>query len=136
MITGISHITFMVSDLERSSQFFINLFDAKEIYSSGELQFSLAKEKYFLINDLWVCLMEGETLLNPTYNHIAFQVSEEELSSYENKVRALNLTIRPPRPRLPGEGRSLYFYDYDNHLFEIHAGTLAERLQAYSVNHI
>lgn len=32
---------------------------------------------------------------------------------------------------MEGEGRSLYFYDYDNHLFELHTGTLTERLKRY-----
>jgi hypothetical protein len=33
-------------------------------------------------------------------------------------------------PRVEGEGRSLHFYD-DNHLFELHTGTLEERLERY-----
>ena len=32
---------------------------------------------------------------------------------------------------LPHEGQSLYFYDCDNHLFELHSGTLDESLAAY-----
>jgi hypothetical protein len=31
-----------------------------------------------------------------------------------------------------GEGQSLYFYDFDNHLFELHTGTLAQRLARYA----
>ena len=30
------------------------------------------------------------------------------------------------------ERQSLYFHDFDNHLFELHAGTLDERLAAYA----
>ena len=30
-----------------------------------------------------------------------------------------------------GEGESLYFYDFDNNLFELHAGTLEQRLERY-----
>ncbi len=32
---------------------------------------------------------------------------------------------------MAGEGRSLYFHDHDNHLFELHTGTLEERLARY-----
>ncbi len=38
----------------------------------------------------------------------------------------------PERSRVESEGRSIYFYDYDNHLFELHTGTLEERLERYS----
>ena len=45
MITGLSHMTFIVKNLERSSLFFKNIFDAKEVYSSGNETFSLSREK-------------------------------------------------------------------------------------------
>ena len=42
------------------------------------------------------------------------------------------LKSMPDRGRIKGEGKSVYFYDYDNHLFELHTGTLDERLASYS----
>jgi len=47
-------------------------------------------------------------------------------------LRKLGVEIGPPRHRVEGEGESLYFYDFDNHLFELHTGTLEERLARYS----
>ena len=44
------------------------------------------------------------------------------------RIEALCLDVRKSWPKVAGEGRSLYFHDYDNHLFELHAGTLDERL--------
>lgn len=41
------------------------------------------------------------------------------------------MDILPGRARVEGEGASLYFYDFDNHLFELHSGALAERLERY-----
>jgi fosfomycin resistance protein FosX len=35
------------------------------------------------------------------------------------------------RARFEGEGDPLYLYDYDNHLFELHTGTLEQRLTKY-----
>jgi len=128
---GISHITFIVKDLAKASLFFKNIFDAEEVYSSGDKMFSIAKEKFFLIGGQWLAIMEGESLVERTYNHIAFKIKDEEFALYEERVKALGVDYRPPRTRVVGEGQSLYFYDFDNHLFELHTGTLAERLKRY-----
>lgn len=133
MISGISHMTFIVKSLTRSSVFFEEIFDAEEIYSSGEHTFSIAREKFFVIGNLWICLMEGDPLTERVYNHIAFQIEEHELERYIERINSVGAEIRPGRPRIAGEGHSVYFYDYDNHLFELHTGTLEERLKHYSL---
>ena len=132
MISGISHITFTVKDIERSTNFFEKIFDAREVYSSEDETFSIAREKFFLINDIWIAIMEGEPLTERTYNHIAFQIAEADIETYIERIKDMRLEIRPERPRVEGEGRSIYFYDFDNHLFELHTGTLSERLERYT----
>jgi catechol 2,3-dioxygenase-like lactoylglutathione lyase family enzyme len=131
MIEGLSHITFIVKDLDRTSDFLTSIFEAKEIYASGEKKYSCSKEKYFLINGLWFAIMEGEPLSEKTYNHVALKVSEASYEKYGERVRALGLEVLEGRNRIIGEGKSLYFYDYDNHLFELHTGTLDQRLESY-----
>ncbi|EQC0695556.1 fosfomycin resistance hydrolase FosX [Listeria innocua] len=131
MISGLSHITLIVKDLNKTTTFLEEIFDAEEIYSSGDYTFSLSKEKFFLIAGLWICIMEGESLQERTYNHIAFQIQAEEMDEYIERIKSLGMEIKPERSRVKGEGRSVYFYDYDNHLFELHAGTLEERLKRY-----
>ncbi|EBF5169265.1 FosX/FosE/FosI family fosfomycin resistance thiol transferase [Listeria monocytogenes] len=131
MVSGLSHITLIVKDLNRTTAFLQNIFDAEEIYSSGDKTFSLSKEKFFLIAGLWICIMEGDSLQERTYNHIAFQIQSEEVDEYIERIKALGVEMKPERPRVEGEGRSIYFYDFDNHLFELHAGTLEERLKRY-----
>ncbi|MBC1910748.1 FosX/FosE/FosI family fosfomycin resistance thiol transferase [Listeria innocua] len=131
MISGLNHITLIVKDLNKTTTFLEEIFDAEEIYSSGDDTFSLSKEKFFLIAGLWICIMEGESLQERTYNHIAFQIQAEEMDEYIERIKSLGMEIKPERSRVKGEGRSVYFYDYDNHLFELHAGTLEERLKRY-----
>ncbi|HBL6383421.1 FosX/FosE/FosI family fosfomycin resistance thiol transferase [Listeria monocytogenes] len=131
MISGLSHITLIVKDLNKTTAFLQNIFNAEEIYSSGDKTFSLSKEKFFLIAGLWICIMEGDSLQDRTYNHIAFQIQSEEVDEYTERIKALGVEMKPERPRVQGEGRSIYFYDFDNHLFELHAGTLEERLKRY-----
>ncbi len=132
MVLGLSHITLVVRDLKRTATLLEKVLNAQEVYESGDKTFSLAREKFFLIKDLWICLMEGEPLPERTYNHIAFQVEEQDLDSYAMRLEEIGAQINEGRPRVEGEGRSIYFYDFDNHLFELHAGTLAERLLRYA----
>jgi catechol 2,3-dioxygenase-like lactoylglutathione lyase family enzyme len=132
MIQGISHITFIVKDLDKMTQFLTYIFGAEEVYDSGEKTFSVSKEKFFLINGLWIAIMEGEPLVQKTYNHIAFKINEEDFETYKTRIRNLGVDVKVARSRVEGEGNSLYFYDYDNHLFELHTGTLKQRLQRYS----
>jgi catechol 2,3-dioxygenase-like lactoylglutathione lyase family enzyme len=132
VIAGLSHLTFVVRDLERMTRILTGIFGAREVYASGEETFSVAREKFFQVGELWIAVMEGEPLPSRTYNHVAFKIEDAAFETYEAKVKALGLEIRPPRRRVPGEGRSIYFYDDDNHLFELHTGTLAERLERYA----
>ncbi|TIT24291.1 MAG: FosX/FosE/FosI family fosfomycin resistance thiol transferase, partial [Mesorhizobium sp.] len=104
----------------------------REVYDSGARQFSLSREKFFLIGDLWIAIMQGEPLNDRSYNHVGFKIDESDFDRYVDRVRKLGLDMRPPRPRVEGEGRSIYFHDHDNHLFELHTGTLAERLTRYA----
>ena len=132
MIEGLSHMTFVVRDLDRMSRILTGILGAEEVYSSGQETFSVAREKFFRVGNLWIAVMEGSALPSRTYNHVAFKIDDAEFDAYEAKIKALGLEIRPPRERVTGEGRSIYFYDDDNHLFELHTGTLAERLERYA----
>ncbi len=132
MIESISHITIIVKDVKRTAKFFRAIFSAKEIYDSSEMNFSNSYEKFFIIGGTWIVAMEGEPLSERSYNHIAFKVPEAEFDEYVLKVKQLGVEIKAGRNRTEGESRSIYFYDYDNHLFELHTGTLAERLTLYT----
>jgi catechol 2,3-dioxygenase-like lactoylglutathione lyase family enzyme len=134
MITGLSHITLIVRDIEKTADLFQKLFDAKEIYSSGEDTHSISKEKFFLIHDIWFAIMEGNPILEKSYNHIAFNISDNDFEKYHGIITELGLETIKDRKRIKGEGISIYFYDYDNHLFELHTGSLDERLKSYKMD--
>jgi len=106
--------------------------DARKIYDSGEKTFSISKERFFEVGGLWVATMEGDPLPEKTYNHIAFRMHESDYDDRLDRIQSLGLQVREGRSRVKGEGHSIYFYDYDNHLFELHSGTLEERLTRYS----
>ncbi|MEI9431119.1 FosX/FosE/FosI family fosfomycin resistance hydrolase [Mesorhizobium sp. Cs1299R1N3] len=132
MIQCLSHMTFIVRDLDRMTAILEGIFDAREVYASDAGQFSLSREKFFLIGDIWIAIMEGEKLPERSYNHVAFKIGDADFDRYAERVAKLGLDTHPPRPRVEGEGRSIYFYDDDNHMFELHTGTLDERLKRYA----
>ena len=131
-IEGISHITLVVHDLERTGDLFSSVLGAKEVYASGETTFSLSKERFFVLGGAWFALMEGDPLSERTYNHVAFKIPESEFDDYRRRLEGAEVAFRGDRARVPGDAQSLYFYDYDGHLFELHTGTLNERLRAYA----
>ena len=131
-VQGVSHITFIVRDLDRMALFLCEGLGAKEVYDSKARNFSLSREKFFMLGDTWLVAMEGDPPAERSYRHLAWKVEASELPGFETRLRAIGAEVRPARPRVPGEGQSLYFYDFDNHLFELHTGTLEERLRQYN----
>ena len=129
-IEGISHITFIARDLERAANLLCAGLGAKEVYDSTRKNFSISREKFFTLGGIWLAVMEGEPVAR-SYRHVAFKVDAAELRELESRLRSLGVEIQPSRPRVEGEGQSLYFYDFDNNLFELHTGTLEQRLETY-----
>lgn len=132
MIEGVSHITLVVKNIDRTTELYQELFQAKVVYDSGNKLHSLFKERFFMIGNQWIAVMESPDIINRTYHHIAFKILDSDVDFYQNKIKALKLESKPPRERISGEGFSFYFYDYDNNLFEFHTGTLKNRLSSYS----
>lgn len=132
-MSALSHITFIVQNLDRMQTILEKVLKAKCIYASGQNTFSLSEERFFLVDDVWIGVMKGEALSDRSYNHIAFKIEDADFDDRLAEINALGLEIRPPRPRVEGEGRSIYFYDDDNHLLELHTGTLNQRLARYGV---
>jgi len=129
-------MTFVVRDLDRMEEILTRVLDARKVYDSGDATFSLSRERFFLVGEgpepVWIAVMEGEPLPSRSYNHVAFRVEAGRLGEYGDRIAALGLAVREARSRVEGEGRSIYFHDEDNHLFELHAGTLEDRLARYA----
>jgi catechol 2,3-dioxygenase-like lactoylglutathione lyase family enzyme len=127
---GLSHLTYIVRDLDRMARFLCHGLGGHEVSDPNEHSFALAHEKYFVVCGVWIAAMKGEPPRERSYQHVAFQVPAEELPAYRERLAALGVEFRPARKRGPGESESLYFYDFDDHLFELRAATLEQRLTA------
>jgi fosfomycin resistance protein FosX len=104
MIQGLSHITFIVRDLERTAALLCEGLGATQVYDSAAKNFSLSRERFFLLGGLWIAIMEGAPPAQKSYQHVAFRVSPEELATFEARLHKLGVEVRPPRDRVEGEG--------------------------------
>jgi catechol 2,3-dioxygenase-like lactoylglutathione lyase family enzyme len=59
-LRAISHLNFVVRDLDRTARLLTEGLGAREVYSSAGRCFSLPREKFFLLGGTWLAFMEGE----------------------------------------------------------------------------
>ena len=122
MISGLSHVTFAVSNLDQSLRFYGELLGLKPLIHWNE-------GAYLTAGDFWVCLTldraATEATNNSSYTHTAFAIAPEEFPGLREKLLAQDAEEWQENTS-PGE--SFYFLDPDGHKLEIHARTLPDRL--------
>ncbi|MBP2027165.1 catechol 2,3-dioxygenase-like lactoylglutathione lyase family enzyme [Acetoanaerobium pronyense] len=122
MINGINHITFAVSNLEKSVEFYVNILGLRLV---GEWD----KGAYLLAGNQWVALnVESAVILDKKsdYSHISFNVLSTDFQKMKDKLESAGVKSFKENS---SEGDSFYFLDPDGHKLELHYNTIEDRLK-------
>ncbi len=122
MVNGVNHITFAVSDLDISINFYSDLLGLKLVAHWD-------KGAYLMAGNMWIALNLDEKELskrNPDYSHIAFNVLPTEYPKL--KKRLMEGDVKTFKNNT-SEGNSFYFLDPDGHKLELHYNTIEDRLR-------
>lgn len=118
----INHITYTVSDISQSVDFYNKLFRRQPCALGKNLA-------YYDIDGLWFALNKEEKEQNKSYQHIAFAC--EDIQGMMDYLDSQSLKYELGRKRHVNEGASIYIRDPDQNLLEFHSGSLQERLNYY-----
>lgn len=128
MLQGINQICCSVSNLEKSIEFYQNIFQANLIVKGRKLA-------YFDLNGLWIALYVEEDILRneiqQSYTHTALIVTNEELDTLKETLIQNGVNIFPDPGRDAKDRRSIYITDPDGHKFEFHTDTLQDCVELY-----
>jgi metallothiol transferase len=124
----INHMTFSVSDLNKSIEFYSNVLGATLLVKGEKLA-------YFDLKGLWIALNLQKDIkrneIKTSYSHISFSIDDKDYEEIIEKLKNLDVKILEGRQRNIDEGRSIYFEDPDGHKFEFHTKTREDRINYY-----
>ena len=125
MIKGINHITYSVSNIAKSIEFYRDILGA-DILVEGETS------AYF---NIWLALNEEKNIprseIKYSYTHIAFTISDNDFEDWYIWLKENEVNILEGRDRDIRDKKSIYFTDLDGHKLELHTGSLEDRLNYY-----
>jgi metallothiol transferase len=128
-ITGINHITFSVSNLDKSCEFYEKIFNIKPEYRWEQ-------GAYYNLCGYWLALNEEKNIprneIKYSYTHIAFSVPEEDFDLISEHFEKCKEAYSTGRTRDEREKKSVYFQDPDGHKFEFHCGEMKDRLKYFN----
>ena len=120
MIKGINHITYSVSNIAKSIEFYRDILGA-DILVEGETS------AYFNLGGIWLALNEEKNIprseIKYSYTHIAFTISDNDFEDWYIWLKENEVNILEGRDRDIRDKKSIYFTDLDGHKLELHTGS-------------
>ena len=121
MLESISHIALVVKDPARTAALFHDLFSARVVEredDEGHL------ETFVRLGGIWIVLVGAPGDRTRTGDHIAFRATPEILEATVAKLQAMGCEFIRAR-----SNKALYFFDYDDHVFELDTEDIDEELR-------
>jgi catechol 2,3-dioxygenase-like lactoylglutathione lyase family enzyme len=120
MPESISHIALVVEDPARTAALFQDLFSARMVEREDEEGHS---ETFIRLGGIWIVLVGASVQRARTGDHIAFRASPEVLEATTAKLETIGHEFIRAR-----SNTALYFFDYDDHVFELETGDIDKEL--------
>jgi metallothiol transferase len=115
VIEALDHIGISVSNLDKSIEFYRDLFDFEIVEKFGD-----TRQAFLRVADIMIGLYEVDGYKNQdnTKNHLSFYVDEEDFDDALDEINAKEITVifGPENIR---KGRSVIFLDPDGNQIEI-----------------
>lgn len=111
MLDSLSHIALVVKEPARTAALFHELFGARSIEREDE---EGHLETFVRIGGTWLVLVAASVQRARTGDHIAFRATPEILEATAARLQAMGREFIRAR-----SNTSLYFFDYDDHVFEL-----------------
>jgi catechol 2,3-dioxygenase-like lactoylglutathione lyase family enzyme len=111
MLESISHIALVVKDPGRTAALFRELFSARVLERKDE---EGHLETFVRLGGVWIVLVGAPVERARSGDHVAFRATAEVLEATAAKLEAMGREFIRAR-----SNRALYFFDYDNHVFEL-----------------
>jgi catechol 2,3-dioxygenase-like lactoylglutathione lyase family enzyme len=120
MLDTIGHIALIVKDPSRTATLFKELFAAAIVVRKDA---DGHEETYARLGRTWFVLVQAEVDRPRSGDHIAFSVSKSALLQTAEKLKSADVEFFLAR-----SDSALYFFDYDNHVFELDTTDLEREL--------
>lgn len=120
MLEAISHIALVVKDPARAAALFHDLFGARAVEREDE---EGHVETFVRLAGTWLVLVGASVERVRTGDHIAFRATPEILEATAARLQNLGREFIMAR-----SGRALYFFDDDDHVFELNTDDIDAQL--------
>lgn len=113
MLESVSHIALVVKDPARTAALFHDLFSARVAEREDD---EGHRETFVRLGGIWIVLVGAPAQRARTGDHVAFCATPQIIEATVAKLQAMGREFIRAR-----SDRALYFFDYDDHVFELDA---------------